>query len=301
MSALPQTRSGVLFCAGEGRRLRPLSLLRPKPLVPLHGIPLAEFGLRVLLKAGCDPIAVNGCHLARHLESWVKELRRRFPERTFLFFRESALLGTGGGLQAMLKELPPGPVLVHNGDVLQDWDPLSVLSGLRPEEILLLLTPGPEVLEWQQGQILSLREPARANAGFAGVHWIGEKARKTLMQPGPADLVERWQAGIAAEKPCHLRGVMHRGFWRDIGQVQDYLPAHRELWHNLAYRSFCSDLELAPDRDDKRGVTPSSAKLDPGSCDAVLWAESGWRGRIRHSILCSGVAGEGNLEGEILL
>ncbi len=300
----PETKapcSGILLCAGEGRRLRPLTLVRPKPLVPLHGIPLAEFGLRFLLEAGCDPIAINGWHLAEQIEAWVEELRRRYPERRFLFFREERLLGTGGSLQQMLPRLPAGPVLVQNGDVLHDADPALLLKDLPQEEIRLLSTSGPPVLEGREGQVLSLRDPARSNRGFAGVHAIGAEARKALLDDGPADVVERWQAFIALNGAPRLGATLHDGFWKDIGRLAEYLPFHWELARDPAYLALCRRLDLHADVDPERKVSPAAARLGEGSREAVLWHHEGWPGRVRRAILCRPGGGNGNLEGEILL
>lgn len=289
--------SGVLLCAGHGLRLRPLTFVRPKALVPLHGIPLARFGLGLLLEAGCRRIAVNACHLADPLEAWVAGQARQFPGVEFSCHREPDLLGTGGGLRAMLKTLPAGPVLVHNGDVIHDR-PLAGLA-CAADEACLLVQPSPRVLEVEGGRVRSLRDTTRATHGFAGVQWLGAGFRARLELCSQADLIESYQQ-LLAEGRC-LKARLHDGLWEDLGRIADYLPLHGRLGRDSRYLDLCRRLELQPDWDPETGSsrTPAGGALVLDR--SVAWPGAAWQGTVRQSIIASSRAGRGDLSGEILL
>ena len=178
----PESPIGILLSAGRGTRLRPLSQVRPKALVPLHWIPLVEFGLRQLIRAGCRLIALNSHHLADQLCAYLERRQVELPEIEIRFFKEENLLGVGGGLRRMLAELPPGPVLVQNADVLHDFD----LARLHKEHLrrgapLTLVGGGdPPALELRDGHVHSLRDPAKANLGCAGNSGSGIDRRSYL-------------------------------------------------------------------------------------------------------------------------
>lgn len=288
---------GVLLCAGHGLRLRPLTFVRPKALVPLHGHPLARFGLGLLLEAGCRRIALNACHLADQLERWTEELARQFPDVEFSCHRETDLLGTGGGLRAMLAELPAGPVFVHNGDVVHD-QPLQALAG-RADEACLLVTPGPKVLEVAAGRIHSFRDPARSTHGFAGVQWLGADFRRRLQDCRQADLIESYQE-LQAEGRLP-RALHHEGLWEDLGHIGDYLPLHRRLGRALAYGNLCGRLGLVPDWNPGQAASATALQAGMDLQDSIAWPGARWTGPVRGSIIATQQPGCGSLAGEIVL
>ncbi|MCI5129172.1 MAG: nucleotidyltransferase family protein, partial [Candidatus Electrothrix sp. AUS3] len=107
----------MLLAAGFGTRLRPYTLVRPKPLFPVCNIPLLHILLDKLVDAGCDRIVVN-CH---YLADQIKEAVERRPEVILQYEKE--VLGTGGGLRKALEHFqdqPDTPVLVMNGDIFHD-------------------------------------------------------------------------------------------------------------------------------------------------------------------------------------
>ncbi len=140
-SAIP--RRAMLLAAGLGKRMRPLSLRLPKPLLPVAGRSLLDRALDRLAAASVERVIVNAHHradeIARHLAA------RTAPPVTLL--REVELLDTGGGVANALPLLRPGPFYVVNGDAL--WldgarDTLLALAARwddRRMDALLLLTP----------------------------------------------------------------------------------------------------------------------------------------------------------------
>ena len=111
----------MILAAGLGTRMRPLSSLRPKPILPVRGIPLLAYPLAWLAHHGVDEVIVNLHHFADATravaEVWAPPgLRVHFSE-------EPLLLDTGGGIRraaAFLRESDPS--LVIAGDMLLDLD-----------------------------------------------------------------------------------------------------------------------------------------------------------------------------------
>lgn len=118
----------MIFAAGLGTRLRPLTDQLPKALVKVGEKPLLQRVIETLSKAGCREIVVNLHHFPHLIREFLKT--HPFPGITLHLSDESdMLLDTGGG---MMKAAPflrgSEPVILHNVDILSDLD-LGVLVG----------------------------------------------------------------------------------------------------------------------------------------------------------------------------
>ncbi len=111
----------LLFAAGLGTRLRPLTDVVPKALIGVGGVAMLERVARRAIEAGADRLIVNVHHHALQIEGFVRE-RDGFGVEV-LFSREPERpLETGGGLAAAAHLLRgDGAVLLHNTDVLTDF------------------------------------------------------------------------------------------------------------------------------------------------------------------------------------
>ena len=110
----------IVLCAGEGRRLRPVTEELPKPLVPFLNVPLLRHALGGLAAAGVRRVALNAFHLGSALERFAHSAADCGLD---LHVRhESVLLGTGGALSNLRDWLEPGAVLVLAGDIFAEID-----------------------------------------------------------------------------------------------------------------------------------------------------------------------------------
>jgi NDP-sugar pyrophosphorylase family protein len=134
----------MIVAAGLGTRLRPLTDLRPKPALPVRGLPLVAYQLALLARHGVTEVVIN----VHHLPEKLMEAARRWcpPQIALRFSFEPELLDTGGAIRAVADFLRESdPCLLLGGDMLIDFD----LGGLierhraRRDAVTLLLLDDP--------------------------------------------------------------------------------------------------------------------------------------------------------------
>ena len=128
----------MIFAAGLGTRMRPLTDDRPKPLIPVSGRTLLDRALDLGRDAGAAPIVVNTHYLGDQIE------RHLAGQEVAISAEPDLILDTGGGLRQALPLLGPGPVMTLNPDVV--WTGPNVLSSLMAAwddrmDALLALVP----------------------------------------------------------------------------------------------------------------------------------------------------------------
>lgn len=112
----------LVFAAGLGTRLKPLTDTMPKALVPINGKPLLEHVVRKLIGSGFDEIIVNVHHFADQIIDFI-ENQKQFGVRIEISDERDALLETGGGIKKASWFFDDDkPFLVHNVDILSNID-----------------------------------------------------------------------------------------------------------------------------------------------------------------------------------
>jgi mannose-1-phosphate guanylyltransferase len=118
----------VLLAAGRGTRLRPLTDGIPKCLVPIHGRPLLDYWLELLLTGGIDRVLVNTHYLPQQVRTFVS--RSRWRDRVVLA-HEDVLCGTAGTLARNRDFCGGRTCLVAHADNLSRFDPAAFLERHR--------------------------------------------------------------------------------------------------------------------------------------------------------------------------
>jgi|GEM_PF-1101852 len=123
----PSRYLAIVLCAGLGTRLRPLTHYIPKTAVPLGKWPLAFHNIKALLEAGLSTVHCNTHFLAPLCEEELERATRAagLPGTSVRFWREEALLETGGGVARIVQEIArheavPEAIIVVSGDVFAD-------------------------------------------------------------------------------------------------------------------------------------------------------------------------------------
>ena len=129
----------MIFAAGLGTRLKPITDTIPKALVPVCGEPLLKHVITRLKEAGVDDIVVNVHHFADQIISYLEQ--NDFGVRIAVSDESDRLLETGGGIFHARDLLlsPEGRFLVHNVDILSDLDLRAFMDAWRPGALASLL------------------------------------------------------------------------------------------------------------------------------------------------------------------
>ena len=110
----------MIFAAGLGTRLKPLTDHMPKALVPVAGKPMLEHVIRKLIASGCDEIVINVHHFADQIIDFVKA-NNNFGITIHISDETDMLLDTGGGIKKASSFFQE-PFLIHNVDILSNVD-----------------------------------------------------------------------------------------------------------------------------------------------------------------------------------
>ena len=232
---------GFVLAAGYGTRLRPLTDLVPKPLLPVGGRALLDLAIANLDRAGAGPIAVNTHHLGDQVAA---HLRARPDAARFTLSPEPEILGTGGALDGARAFLSRADtILLHNGDVLTDADLRALLAEHRGTGAVatLLLVDHPAVNTVEvaaDDAIVSLAGRPAPGAAAAATQvarrltysGVAVLARRLLddVPAGPSSLVDVL-AGVIAREPGAVRAWAPAGVaWDDVGTFARWLAAQPE-------------------------------------------------------------------------
>src|SRR6476661_7429623 len=115
---IARVRKAFVLGAGLGTRLRPLTNLLPKPLLPIFGKPLITFALDHLRQAGIEQFWINTHHLPEKFSA-VFPTNQYYGAKLELMF-EPDLLETGGGMKNLEQQIGAETFVVYSGDVLTD-------------------------------------------------------------------------------------------------------------------------------------------------------------------------------------
>lgn len=130
----------MIFAAGLGTRLRPLTDSKPKALVELRGIPMLGRVIDRLRLVGVNEIVVNVHHFADKVRDYLES--RDFGVTIHVSDESDLLLDTGGGILAARQWLDSGdnePFIVHNADILTDVDLRSMVERHLHDEAMATL------------------------------------------------------------------------------------------------------------------------------------------------------------------
>ncbi|HKR77673.1 MAG TPA: nucleotidyltransferase family protein [Rhodanobacter sp.] len=231
-------RHALIFAAGLGERMRPLTERTPKPLLCAGGKPLIVWHLEKLAAIGVNYVAINTSHLAGQFPEALGD-GSRWGLRIRYVYEGPTPLETGGGLLNALPLLGPEPVLAISGDVWCDAD-LAVLPAEPAAHAHLLMVENPahhptgDFRLDAQGHLHADGTPRLTYSG------IGVFRR---------ELLDGWReavgdtAGVEAKPPRFklrplleaamaggvLAGSLHRGRWTDVGTPERLAQLDAEL------------------------------------------------------------------------
>ena len=226
MSGIAVPNTAMIMAAGLGKRMRPLTATRPKPLVEVAGATLIDHVLDRLADAGVARVIVNVHYLADALEAHLK--RHSHGLDIVISDERTQLLETGGGLVKALPLIDCDPFIQVNSDnywVDGPVDAIRLLADRWDEaamDALLLLIPLARAnCHTGRGDFHmdALGRIARRRAGrIAPFVWTGVQllSKRLIAEPPAAAFSTNvfWNRAIAAGRAF---GVVHQGLWFDVG------------------------------------------------------------------------------------
>ena len=238
----------MIFAAGFGTRLRPLTLTTPKPLIPVAGKPMLDHVLGHLAKHGISQAVLNSHYLSEQILAYAQNYQG--PIQLEVLVEEGEILGTGGGLwNARASLAGEKDFLLCTADILTDLDlsafyqahlasnaqvSLAVNQLQSPGMLLLdqgMGLAGRRNLETKKESLIPNAQPPLAEWGFSGFHWIcGEIFERQdafdfdiiseyLQLASQGTRIQAWDAGGA--------------WFADIGSLEQL----QEAQHHLLSRS----------------------------------------------------------------
>ncbi len=215
----------MILAAGKGERMRPLTLHTPKPLIEVAGVPLIEYHLRALARAGVEQVVINHAWLGEKIEAHLDDGERFSLQISYS--RESQPLETGGGIFRALPLLGDEPFIVVNGDIFTDYDFANMpqtLDGLA--HLVLVDNPAhhPEGdFSLQQDRVVS---PGAANTlTYSGIALLHPQLFADCFN-GAFKLAPLLREAMAQGR---LSGEHFTGRWIDVGSPERLAAAQASL------------------------------------------------------------------------
>ena len=218
--------SAMVLSAGLGKRMRPLTATRPKPLIEVAGRTLLDRALDRVEAAGITTAIVNVHYFADQIEAAVAARTGRLAIR--ISDERAALLETGGGVTRALPMIDADPFFVINSDNM--WidgsaDTLRLLAqrwDADTMDALLLLVPLARATGYEgrgdfhldpMGAVTPRGEVRIAPFVYSGVQLIS----KRLFDGEPVENFSMWRAWNKALASGRLFGSVHQGLWFHVG------------------------------------------------------------------------------------
>jgi MurNAc alpha-1-phosphate uridylyltransferase len=222
-------KTAMVLAAGLGKRMRPLTASRPKPLIDLAGKPLLDHVLERLKAAGVQKAVVNVHYLADAVEAHLAKNSHGLEIQ--ISDERPQLLETGGGLVKAAPMIDCDPFLVVNSDNLWIDGPADTLKLLASHwngdkmDALLLLVPHARAEnhrglgDFHMGRTGRLRRRQRSHVApfvYTGIQMISKRLLEGAPE-GPFSANILWDRAIEQGR-CF--GAVHQGLWFDVGTPQ---------------------------------------------------------------------------------
>lgn len=220
----------IILAGGKGSRLKPYTTLIPKPLVPLGGkTSVIEIIIKQLSRYGFKHVTIAVNHLSHLIESYLGSGKKYGIKIDYSL--ENKVLGTVGPL-SLIKDLPEN-FLVMNGDLLTDINYKLLLNLHKRKKNFITLGTFKRktfidfgTLETKNNRITKFVEKPTLNFDVSmGIYCLNRKAILSLKKNKFLD----FDIFIKKNLKKNIYSHNHKGFWLDIGRVDDYEYADKNF------------------------------------------------------------------------
>lgn len=221
------SRRAIVLAGGRGTRLRPYTVVLPKPLMPIGEYPILEVIIRQLANAGFDRITMAVNHQAEIIKAFFQDGERWGVRIDYSL--EDRPLGTMGPLR-LIPDLPDN-FLVMNGDILTDLNYAEFYdTHVRNDELFTISAHAREqlvdygVLEVAGDRLTGLREkPCMHYDVSMGVYMASRRVLSYVPANTTYGFDHLMHDLISAGQSVTVRKFV--GYWLDIGRPDDYATA----------------------------------------------------------------------------
>lgn len=234
----------VVMAGGEGTRLRPLTSLRPKPMVPIVNQPIMEHIIGLVKHHGITDVIATLAFMPRFIEDYFGEGEEWGMNIRYAY--EEFPLGTAGSVKNAQDLIGDEIFLVISGDALTDIDLTSVIEFHKNSggAVTIALKSVPNPLEFgvvitdQTGKIERFMEKPNWGQVFSDTINTGIY----VMDPLVFDYIPLGQPfdfssdlfPLLMDSGFDLYGCLCDGYWCDVGSLDSYTQAHRDILDGTA-------------------------------------------------------------------
>ncbi len=229
----------VIMAGGFGTRLRPLTANIPKPMVPMAGKPVMEHIVTLLKKHDIDEIIAILYFQSEQIESYFKDGSKWGVKMSY--FKAEADYGTAGAVKIAQKNLND-PFIIISGDVLTDFDLTKAIDfhKMRKAQATIVLTRVENPLSYgivitsKTGKITRFLEKPGWGQVFSdtvntGIYILQPEVLDYIPAKTDFDFSKNLYPYMLEEKK-RLFGYVAPGYWRDIGNIEEYFLAHQDIF-----------------------------------------------------------------------
>lgn len=223
----------MIFAAGLGTRLRPITLTKPKALVEIEGMTLLEIAILRLKSVGCQEIIINIHHFGQQIIDYIQQ-KNQFGIKILFSDETDQLLDTGGGLKKAAWFFKTEPFFVYNADILSNIDlsemynyhldskAIATLAVKERTSSRQLLFDTNEILcGWENnssGEKIICRNAEKLQPlAFSGIHVVNPAIFSFFPQKDVFSIVDLY---LEVAKTAVINGFRHDDtFLLDVGKI----------------------------------------------------------------------------------
>jgi NDP-sugar pyrophosphorylase family protein len=220
-------KHAVILAGGQGKRLRPYTVVLPKPLMPIGEYPILEVIVRQLAAQGFTKITLAVNHQAELIKAFFGNGNKW--NIAIEYSLEDQPLGTMGPLK-LIQDLP-NHFLVMNGDILTDLSYASFFETHVKEDVMFTISSHQReemidygVLETKSGLLSGFKEkPKNTYEVSMGIYMVNKKVLPFIPENQAFGFDHLMLHLLKDEQPVAVK--TYTGLWLDIGRPDDYLQA----------------------------------------------------------------------------
>lgn len=225
----------LLMAGGEGKRLRPLTIDTPKPLLKIGGKPIIEYNIDRLINVGVKQLNLSINYLGDQLVDYFGD--GSVKNANIQYVREDKPLGTIGSI-LLIDNFIHDDIIVMNSDLLTNIDFADFFKVFKESEADMAVAATSyhvdvpyAVLEVnEENRVSSLKEkPRYTYYSNAGIYILKKSLLKMIPEGEFYDITDLMDAMISTNKKLVTYPIM--GYWLDIGKHEDFKQAQEDIKH----------------------------------------------------------------------